>query len=443
ETKAEGLVREFKIVLPQAALESAMTARLAEIAKTAKFNGFRPGKVPLHVVRQQYGDAVQGEVLERAVNDNIQKVLEDRKLRPAMQPEVKLLTTDFTKDIEYSLSCELLPDIGTTDFAKLNLTRFVAKATDDEVEKALLMSAKRLHGPEFVKEDRASKKGDVLVIDFKGESEGVAHPGMSGDNQRLELGSNMFIPGFEDQLLGAKKGDERTVNVSFPEDYHAAELAGKQATFQVSVKDLMEFGEIKLDDALAKEMGFESLDKVRDAIRQQIEADYADMAYDLLKRDLFDQLINQHNFALPPTLEKREFSALWQQYQVDKERGRVDAADKNKSDADLEKEYKNLAVRRVRLGLLLAEVGQQRKIRVTDQELRQVIMREARRFPGQEKMVFDFYAKNPQALERLQAPIFESKVVESILKDIQPAEKQVSPDGLRAELTKANKVNSH
>ncbi len=430
ETVNEGLKREFNIKIPLAMVEKSLTERLQEIGKTAKIQGFRPGKAPLNVLRQRFGDNVRADVLEKAVADSTQKTLNERKLRPALQPKVEMIGYAEGKDVEFKLAVEVLPEIKPVDFTSLRFERPMAEVEDKTVDEAVMRLARSMKEPELVEEVRAAMKGDTLVIDFDGSVDGTPYPGMKAENHKIELGSGFFVGTFEDQLVGLKAGDSKKITVQFPADYHAGHLAGKTADFAVTVKELREWKEIAADDAMAKEAGFPSLAALRERIADDVKANYGRITRAVLKRQLMDQLAEKHDFAIPPGMADSEFDAIWQQVQKDKVAGRLDEEDKKKSDDTLKKEYRAIAERRIRLGLLLAEVAQKHKIEVSSNDLRNAMIAGARRFPGQEKAVIDYYSKTEGAMERLRAPILEEKVVDFILAQARIEDKKVTADEL-------------
>jgi trigger factor len=443
EVSTKGLMREFKVTVSAQEIAKNMAVRLEEIGRTAKMPGFRPGKIPLPVLQKRFGLEVQSEVIEKTVNDTSERAINERNLRVALQPNIEMITSEFGKDLEYKMKLEVLPEIKPIDFKTVALERMTADVTDKAAEEAILRVAKSMRGPEFLKEDRKSIKGDVLVIDFEGEADGKPHPGMKGANHRLELGSKSFIDTFEDQLTGVKKGDAKEVKVTFPEDYHAEELAGKKAVFKVTVKDIMVFAPIAIDDELAKELGVEDAVKLRERVKEQIGNDYAQVARSMMKRELMDSLADQHDFEVPQGMIDAEFSAIWKRVEIDRKRSGVLAAeDKGKTDEQLKEEYLDIAERRVRLGLLLAEVGKQNNLKVTEPEMRNALISETRNYPGKEQEVFDFYTRTPGALDRLQAPVLEEKVVDYIFALAKITERKVTAEELLAAPEKMAEADS-
>jgi len=427
ETNADGLKREFKVVVPASQLETRTQARLEEIARTVKLPGFRPGKVPMKIVRQKYAAAIMGEVLEQAVNDGTGSAISERNLRPAAQPKVEITSFAEGADLEFAVSLEILPEIVPMDFSTISLEREKAEIPAEEIDETLKNIAERNEASETV--ERAAASGDLVVIDFVGKQDGVAFPGGTAEGYTLKLGSNTFIPGF--QLVGAKAGDAVVVKVTFPEGYGNAELAGKPAEFDVTVKEVKATKPAAIDDELAKTVGLDSLDALKGAISEEIGRELNAIARNKVKRLLLDALAAGHDFPVPSVMVDGEFDAIWKQVEADREAGRVDASDEGKDEDTLKAEYKTLAERRVRLGLLLAEVGQKNEVTVTQDDLNKALIEEARRYPGQEHLVFQYYKGNAEALNSLRAPIFEEKVVDFILELAKVTDKPVSAADLR------------
>ncbi|CAA7621697.1 trigger factor [Magnetospirillum sp. SS-4] len=429
EINAEGLKREFKVVVPAGQLETRMQDKLAEIARTVSMPGFRPGKVPMAIVRKKYGQAIMGEILEGAVNDGTGKAITDSGLRPAVQPKVEIINFAEGADLEFSVGIEVLPEIKAMDFSSIALERQKAIVPEAEIDETLARLAERNETSEPV--ERAAASGDVVVIDFVGKTGGVAFPGGTAEGYSLKLGSNTFIPGFEDQLVGKTAGEDALVEVTFPEGYGNEDLAGKPATFEVKVKEVRAPKAAPLDDDLAKSVGMENLDALKQAVRDELSRSLDSISRMHLKRGLLDVLAANHDFPVPPTMFQQEFDHIWKQVSEDREAGRLDASDAAKTEDELKAEYTVLAERRVRLGLLLAEVGQVNNITVTQDDLNRGIMSEARNYPGQEHMVVQYYQKNPEALESLRAPLYEEKVVDFILELAKITDKEVSAEALR------------
>ncbi|OSQ37972.1 trigger factor [Thalassospira mesophila] len=430
ETKNEGLAREFKVVVPAATIEEQVNAKLEEIKSQVRLPGFRPGKIPAKLLRQRYGKSVMGEVLEAAVNESTSKVLADNELRPAVQPKIEVTSFDEGKDLEYDISVEIIPAIEPMDFAKLNLTREVVELDDAKVTETLDRIAAAQGTTEVLKRKRKSKTGDVLVIDFLGKVGGEPFEGGKAEDYELELGSGTFIEGFEDQLTGANAGDETVVKVTFPENYGSDELAGKDAEFDVTVKEIKEKKPAEIDDELAKKLGQDTLESLKEAIRKDFGREYESVARQKMKRDLLDQLAENHSFDLPSSLVKNELTGIIGQIKQAREAGQEDDETKGKSEEELTEEFREIAERRVLLGLLLAEVGRNNNIQITQDDINKVLVAEAQKYPGQEQQVIEFYKNNPQALQALQGPVYEDKVVDYIVELAKVEEKTVTVEEL-------------
>jgi len=433
ELPAEGLKRQFKIVIAAGDLTAKVDERVAEMARTASMPGFRPGKVPAGLLKKQYGQALLGEALEQAVNQSTAKAIEDRGLKPALQPRVDL-KGEFAegKDVEFEVAVEVLPEIGQLDFSSVELERLKAVVPDKNIDEALDRIAKANREQKPVDPPRPAQKGDALKLDFVGSVDGVEFPGGKAEDYVLELGSSSFIPGFEDQLVGAEVGKPVDVKVKFPDDYGNKELAGKDAVFKCTVKEIREFVDQPIDDELAKKNNFENLEAMRKAVSDRIGQEYAQISRGMIKRALLDKLAESHKFPVPEGLVEGEFNAIWQRIEEAKKNG-----EKIEDEEKAREEYRGIAERRVRLGLLLADVGRSNNIDVTPEELNQAVMREAMRYPGQERQVLEFYGKNAQLKEQLRAPIFEEKTVDFILELAKVTEKSVTPEELLETARKA------
>lgn len=429
ETSADGLKREFKVVISAQDIANKVTGKLEELRQTVQLPGFRPGKVPVAVIRQRYGGSVMHEVLEDAVSDSSRQALSERGLRPALQPKIDIDKFEEGGDLEYKMAVELLPDVEPGDLASIEVERMVAEVTDKDVEETLERLAQSRSSTEPVTEDRPAQNGDTVVIDFAGTVGGEALPGMDAKDFNLELGSNRFVPGFEEQLVGAKAGQHVTVNVTFPEDYPAEKLKGQPTVFEVDVKEIRQTVPGKVDEDLAKDFGMESLEKLREAVVDKMKRDYADAARIKVKRQLLDKLAESHSFEVPAGMVDIEFDAIWQRLQQELQAGNA-GEDAGKPEDELKAEYRGIAERRVRLGLLLSEIGRRNNIQVSQDELNRALITEARRFPGQEREVFEFFRKNPGAVENLRAPIFEDKVVDFILELAKVSERTVPVEEL-------------
>ena len=431
EVKSEGLNYELEVTVEAKDIDKRVDAKLQQYGKTMKLPGFRPGKVPLDILKQRYGKAVLGEVLEQAVNDSTQKVLSDKSLRPALQPKIEVKEFDEGKDLVYSMSVEVMPDFEVTDLKSISVEKLVAKVEAKAVDESIDRIAEQHGDSEAV--DRAAKKGDVILMDFHGKTadDGVEHPGMHAHDHKLELGSGQFIEGFEDQLLGKKAGDKVEVKVTFPEPYHSDELAGRDAIFDVDVKEIQETKKAKIDDDFAKKLGLEDEKALRKAVEEQIQAEYDQVSRLKLKRSILDSIDENHDFDVPAGMLELEFANIKQQISIEKPE-QVKNGELQLSDEETE-ELNAIAERRVRLGLVLSEVGRTNNVQVTDQEVQRAVITEAQRYPGQEAQVFEYYKNTPQALEALRAPVFEDKVVDFIIELADVKEKSVSVDELTAE----------
>jgi trigger factor len=439
ETLSDGLKRAYTVVVPAADIEKRRAAKLTDLGRNLRLPGFRPGKVPLPVVRQRYGTAVSAEVLQESVDEATNQVLTDRGLRPAMQPKVDLVTVegvavgDTAADLEFKVELELLPEIPMPDFSAISLTRYKAEVPAESVDKTLTEIATRNRELVDVTEARPAAVGDVLKVDYLGKVDGVPFPGGAGQDADIEIGGSGFIPGFAEQMEGMLPGDFRVINVTFPEEYGSKELAGKAATFDITAKALRQPVVPAVDDELAKKLGFEGLQTVRDAITQQLQREYDQLSRVKLKRELLDALAAAAKFDAPQGLVDSEFNQIWQRIEADREAGRLDEDDKGKDEDTLKTEYRAIAERRVRLGLLLSEIGRANGVQVGADEMTRAMRAEASRYPGQEQQVVEFFRKNPQAAESLRGPIFEDKVVDFVLELAKVTDQTVSPEELAAD----------
>lgn len=430
EGKSKGLNKEFKVVIPAADFEKEIDSKIEKITKSTKLPGFRPGKAPKAMIKQKYRASVMGEVLDDMVRKAADQVIADQKLRPAVAPEISLTSFDEGKEIEFEMKVEVLPEIKLAGFSDISLDKFMAEVPAEEVEKAIKYVAEARKENVAVAEERPLQKGDVAVIDFTGSVDGVEFKGGKGTDYPLELGSNSFIPGFEDQLIGKNKGDKVDVNVTFPENYHAADLAGKAAVFAVEVKEIREPKQVEINDEFAQSLGEKDLNALREKVTQRIKADYENASRLKLKRALLDALDQAYDFETPSKLVEAEYNGIVKQYEQAKKYNQLDEYEKSKDEKDLLAEYKDIAVRRVKLGLLLSEIGVQAKVKIEPDDLNKAIMAEARKYPGQEQAVFEYYLKNKQAVEALKAPVFEEKIVDYLLSQVKLTEKIVSVEEL-------------
>ena len=439
ETKSEGLNRQFKVALPAKEIEEKISHRLQELAKTVRLPGFRPGKVPVSVLRNKYGPSVMGEVLENAVNDSSRQALAEKGLRPAMQPEIEITSFEDGQDLEYTIAVEVLPEIKPVDFTKIKLERLVPNTNEAEIDSMLKTLAKSNGSSAPVKDDRKSLTGDMLVIDFLGRVDGVEFAGGKAEGYELTLGSGTFIPGFEEQLLGAKAGDKIEVKVKFPDNYGAADLSGKDAVFDVTVHELKETVSTAIDDELAKKLGMENLDALKASIKEEQEREFDTMSRMTLKRELLNELADAHDFEVPAKLLEREFETIWAQFEEHRNNPEAgaDPVDEGKSDDEHKEEFREIAERRIRLGLLLSEIGRANNVEISQEDINRQLMIESRRQPGHEKEVMDYYRNTPEAMEQLSAPVYEEKVVDFILGQAKITDRKATMD----ELIKAMKAD--
>jgi trigger factor len=435
ETVSEGLRREYTVVIPKSDLDSRLNGRIEEMKPRMNLKGFRPGKAPTSYLKKTFGKSMMGEIVEAAVNESSQKAVTENALKPASPPKVDLVSAfeqvvDGKTDLEFTVKVDLMPDFELTDVSKLEVERLTADVTDADVDEALKRLADQAKTFSPREEGEPAETGDTVVIDFVGKVDDVEFPGGKADDFNLSLGSNQLIPGFEDQLIGAKSGDVRDVKVTFPADYPEATLAGKDAVFAVTVKEIKKPDAVVIDNDLAKKLGLDDLATLKDRVREQLKADFARASRLHLKRRILDALDAKHAFALPPGMVEAEFEGIWKQVEAELQREGKTAADEGKTDEDLKKEYHEIAERRVRLGLVLAKLGEQNGITVAPEEVQRAIGARARQFPGQEQQVFNFYTQNPQAAAEIRAPIFEDKVVDFIAELADVTDKHVDREVL-------------
>ncbi|MBX6425619.1 MAG: trigger factor [Variibacter sp.] len=445
QTFAEGLRREFRVVVPAAELDARVEARLGELKDKVQIRGFRPGKVPISHLKRVYGRSVRAEAIDAAVqeaNANIvQEHIASQGQRVAMEPKVTLPTDenevkaliDGKADLTYTVALEILPKFEIADIRTIKLERPVAPVTEAEVDEALGRLVEQNRPFAAKGEGAKAETGDRVVISFVGTVDGKPFEGGSAEDITVEIGSNAFIPGFEEQLIGIGEGEQRTVNVTFPKNYLNAELAGKAASFAVTAKAIHAPGTVEVNDEFAKSLGMESLAKLRQAIKERLEREHAAASRRHLKRALLDALDERHKFELPPALVEEEFNNVWRTVLGDLEMQGRTFADEGTTEEQAKEEYRKLAERRVRLGLVLAEIGEKNQIKVTDEEVSRALVERARQFPGQEQRIWDYYRKNPQALAGLRAPIFEEKVVDYLIELAEVHDKEVSREQLFAE----------
>ncbi len=421
ETKSDGLLREYKIVITANEIETEVIKKLHEIAATVKLPGFRPGKVPLSVVKTRFGDQARGEAIKVALDEGARQAIEGNDLKLASQPKVDIKSYEDDKDLEASLACEIMPVITVPNLAKLAIEKPSIQSDPKEIDDALNRLADENRQTVALAKPRAAKVGDVLTIDFIGRIDGEAFEGGAAEGHVLELGSNSFIPGFEDGLVGTNIDEIRNVPVTFPEEYQAAHLAGKLALFEVTVKNIQEKVDATIDDNLAKRLGFEDLDGLKDAVSQQINGQHTTALRQLIKKNVLDALANGDAFDVPPSLFQQEYESVARAMNPNTAEAQNDgndddqrAADEGMSKAE-KSDAEKIAARRVRLGLLITEIGRTNNIDVSEEDTRKAVFEEAQRYPGQEQMVLEYFQKNPPAMQQLAGPIFEDKVIDFIL----------------------------
>ena len=435
ETLNEGLKRGYTMKLSAKELDDKVMDKLKEAQPDVEMKGFRKGKVPLPLLKKQFGERVMGEAMQEAVDGAMSQHFEEKGERPAAEPAVKMVNEDWKPgdDVEVEMTYEALPDIPEVDLSKVKAEKLVVKAGDAEVDEALQNLASSAQNFKDRKKGSKAKDGDQVTIDFVGRVDGEAFEGGSAEDYPLTLGSNSFIPGFEEQLVGVKVDEEKVVEVSFPEEYQAPHLAGKDAEFTCTVKAVKEPVAAEIDDALAEKFGAESLDALKEQIAERLEAEYAGAARAVMKRGILDQLDGLVSFELPPSMVEAEANQIAHQLWHEEN---PDVQGHDHPEIEPTDEHKTLAERRVRLGLLLADLGQKAEVQVTDQEMTQAVMEQARQYPGQEREFFEFVQKNPQMRQQLRAPIFEDKVIDHIASEAKITEKEVSKDELEKEVEK-------
>ena len=430
ETLNEGLKRGYSITVTAAELDAKVNEKLAEAAPEIEMKGFRKGKVPMALLKKQFGPRVLGEAMQESVDGAMSRHFEESGDRPAMQPKVEMTNEDWKEgdDVEVAMSYEALPEIPEVDYSKIKLEKLVVKPADADIDEALGNLAENAQNFEDRKKNSKAKDGDQVVIDFVGKVDGEAFDGGSAEDFPLVLGSGQFIPGFEDQLVGVKAGEEKAVEVTFPEEYGNADLSGKPAVFDVTVKAVKEPKAAEIDDELAKKFGADDLESLKAQVTERLEAEYTGASRAVMKRGLLDALDKAVTFDLPPSLVEAEANqiahTLWHEENPD-----VEGHDH--PEIEPTDEHTKLAERRVRLGLLLAEVGQKAEVEVSDAEMTQAVMNQARQYPGQERQFFEFVQQNPQMRQQIQAPLFEDKVVDHIFEQVATKDKEVSKDDLQ------------
>lgn len=436
ETLSEGLKRELKVVIPASDLEAKLVAKIDEIKDQVRINGFRPGKVPASHVRKLHGKALMGEIVQELIGETTRTSLEERNEKAAMQPQYNMTEDeaeamkimDGKADLEFDIIYEIMPAIEVADVSDVEIERPVVEVDDSEVDERLMQIGESSR-PFEAKEGKA-EDGDKVLMSYLGKIDGEAFEGGADENAELVLGSNTFIPGFEEQLVGVAAGDETVVKVKFPEEYGAEHLAGKDAEFEIVVKEIQAPGELEIDDEFASKLGLESLDKLKEILKDQVVSQYGTMTRQRVKRQLLDKLDELHKFDVPPTLLEQEFENIWKQVNSEMNEAGKTFEDEDTTEEKAREEYKAIAERRVRLGLVLSEIGEKNEIKVNDEEVQRGIMQRAQQFPGQERQVFEYYTQNPDALASIRAPIFEEKVVDYLLELVKVEEKTVTKEEL-------------
>ena len=435
EVAAEGLKREYKVTVAASEIEDRVQTRLRKLAKTAKVPGFRPGKVPVSLLRKQYGKSIMGEILEQAVDEGSRKAIDENSLKPALRPKYEIVSFDDGSDLEFSMNLEILPEVPDVDPKAIPLVRQTASVEEEQIQKSLDNLARARREYKAVETPRPCALEDQILIDFVGTVDGEEFDGGKAEDFELDLGAGRMIPGFEEQIVGSSVGDDVTVEVTFPEDYGAEHLAGKAASFAVKVKEVREAQAVAIDDELAKQFGADSLDALKNRIRERIEVDYKQASRAKLKRQLLDRLAEAHDFGVPQGMVDLEFEAIWKQLEDEMKRtgstfAEGEPAEGEQTEEEARKEYRDIAERRVRLGLILSDVGMKNEVKVEPQELQQAVFEQARRYPGQEREVFDYFRNNTAALETLRAPLFEDKVVDYMIELASVTDETVSVEQL-------------
>ena len=457
QTLSEGLKREFEVIITNSEINKLVDDKLNNIAKEANLPGFRPGKVPVSVVKNRFGKQVLGEVVKESVDNVTKDTMEKNKLTPSSQPKIEIISFEEGEDLKAKLSVEIMPEFEIPDLSNLEIIKPIVKVTDKDINDAVEKIAKENIGTKTIKKDRSAKKGDTVVIDFLGKVDGIPFEGGEAKGHNLKLGSNSFIPGFEDGLVGSKVGKKVSVAVTFPEDYQAKNLAGKKAIFETTINEIKEDVELVINDEFAKTLGMADLKALKSAVADQITKQHDQASREKSKRQILDKLADNISFDLPETLEKEEYNNICKAMNPN---AKPDEASKDyiknqepEPDKGMKKEEKEdayeIAKRRVRLGLLLSEIGRKNNIKVEEEDTRNAMMKEIQKYPGQEKQVMDYFKNNPEAQQQLSGPIFEDKIIDFILELANTKEKVVSLDelykedelDLKKEADKAKKSN--
>src|ERR1700709_1334780 len=438
ETLAEGLKHEFSISVPASDLDAKAGARLVDLKDKVRLNGFRPGKVPVSHLKKVYGKSVMAETVEQTIRDTNSQIFTERGFRLATEPKITMPTEEKAvediltgkSDLSYTVSIEVVPSIQLADFKSFTVEKPVAEVTDADVDEAIKRIADQNRAFAAKGEGAKAETGDRVTISFKGTIDGTPFDGGAGENIQVTIGAAQFIPGFEEQRVGIGSGETRTLNVSFPKNYASEKLAGQPAEFETTATLIEAPQETTIDDEFAKTLGLESLEKFKEAAREQPSAEFAGPPRQKVKRTLLDRLDEAHRFEAPPSLIEEEFNLMWNSIKAEMESGGKTFADEDTTEEAAKEEYRKIADRRVRLGLVLSEIGEKNKITVTEDEVSRAVIERARQFPGQEKQVWEYYRNNQNALAQLRAPIFEDKVVDFILELANVTEKKVTREDL-------------
>jgi trigger factor len=439
ETLNEGLKREIKIVVPKEDMTAQLDAKLDTLKGQVKLNGFRQGKVPKSHLQQMYGKSAMAEIVNEYVSQRTGEVLKEREERAAQQPEINMTEDEKEadeilagkKDFEFTMSYEVIPEINVPELEKLKLTRPIAEVSDKEVDEQIEKIGDNMKSYEEKKGKAAD--GDRVIMNYLGKIDGEPFEGGADNDAQLVIGSGQFIPGFEDQLKGKKAGDETVVKVKFPDEYGAKHLAGKDAEFDVTVNKIEKPGKLEINDEFASKLGMESVDKLKEAVRGQIEGQYTSFSRAKLKREILDTLDKKTKMELPEKMVEQEFNNIWTQMNSELERAGKTFKDEGTTEAKAKKEYQTLAERRVRLGLVLAEIGEKSDVQVTDDEMQAAVYQQIQQYPGQEEQVLNYFKENPDAVAGLRAPLYEDKVIDFIIEKAEVKDKAVSKEELMKE----------
>jgi trigger factor len=443
ETLNQGLKRAYRITIPKKEIDARIDGELRKVAPQIRMPGFRPGKVPPNLVRKMHGPAIEQEALQSAVQEGVQKLLAEHKLRPAMQPQVELEEGGPGKDAVVKVELETLPEVPEPKIGDLRLERLLVEPTEEEVDAGVARLAEGQKSFEAAPASHEARPGDLVVIDYEGRVDGEPFEGGKGESMRVELGSGRLIPGFEDQLVGAKANEQRMVTVTFPEEYPVAYLKGREAVFDVTVGEVQTARETKMDDAFAQSMGLEGIGQLKELMKGQVEQELGGLTRTHMKRKLLDQLAADHDFEVPPSMVEAEFNQIWQQ--LEHEASHEEDPDAARAEMEAERgEYRAIAERRVRLGLLLSEIGQRNGVVINDNEMNQLIMQAAQQYRPEDREKFvEYVRQEPMAAAQLRAPLFEDKVVDFLFSKAEISERTVTRDLLEAEIESTDTGHVH